>query len=104
MSGGRPRLILAVALLVACTGCRTSSVREPGEPVDLPLDDIDTAVPADGGPPEVMQAEDADGGASPEGAGSGEPEAGEPQAGQPQASKSQASKSQDELGIDLRDR
>lgn len=79
----RAKAIVIASMLSACAACRTSHLREPGEPVDLPLDDIDVAAVQDGGAPDVQQAQPLDGGAEFEGAGAGEPE--------------------DGLGVDLRD-
>ena len=79
----RAKAIVIASILSACAACRTSQLREPGEPVDMPLDNIDVAVVEDGGTPDVHQAQPRDGGAELEGAGAGEPEEG--------------------LGVDLRD-
>ncbi len=83
MTNRKVRNPVVLALLAACAVCKGAQLRDPGEPVDLPLDDLDAAVLVDGGAQGAMQATAADGGAEAEGAGAGEPE--------------------DELGIDLRD-
>ncbi len=77
-----PWVVISIVLLTICSTCKTPPAREPGEPVDLPLDDIEVAEPADGGAGEP-QVDAVDGGTQAEGAGAGEP--------------------QEPLGIDLRD-
>lgn len=84
MTNRKVRNLVLLALLAACAMCKGAQLRDPGEPVDLPLDDLDAAAFVDdGGPAGAMQATAADGGAEAGGAGAGEPE--------------------EELGIDLRD-
>ena len=72
----RSARVVLIALLLVCGACKTSRVREPGEPVDLPLDIIDVAVSADGGTGNMMAVEEVNGGAQVEGVGAGEPQEG----------------------------
>jgi hypothetical protein len=94
MSMRKTRNIILIALLALCAACKNAQLREPGEPVDLPLDDLDAAAVVDGGEGDGIHAQASDGGQEYEGDGGQEHEG---------AASGEPGHAEDQLGIDLRE-